>query len=113
MTRIKSARLMRRAERDGITTAEVEFALEPGTAMDGGDKNRYVAILEKAGEDRSFALSKVFRNDAQYELDWYENPDHEAYADVTEQFAERSGAERLAEQLLNTGSVARDLRGNE
>lgn len=110
--RIKSARLMRATERNGRTTAEVEFALEPGTLAEEEGASRYVAILEREG-DRPYVLSKVMRNEADYELDWYENPEHTAYTDVTKFFADAANPAQWVEQLLNTGDVAQDMKGGD
>lgn len=94
MGKIKSARFMRSVEREGNTVAEVEFALEDGFGNPvytagkppeehGEGIGRYVAVLEKKG-DQPYSLKRVFRNGADYKLDWYDNPRHRAYADVTE-----------------------------
>lgn len=99
MKRVAAARFMRSVQNDSTTTAEVEFALE-----DGGS---YIAIIEKEGSG-SFALSRIFRQQEQHDLDWFNNPLHDAYPDVTAEFADMDG-HVLVESILATQDVRKDM----
>ena len=81
MKKIKHARFLRSIESEGVTTAEVEFAWENDFGADATD-NRYVAYLEKQG-DNAYDVAKIVKNDSELALDWYDNPEHQAYKDVT------------------------------
>lgn len=99
MKRVAAARFMRSVQNDSTTTAEVEFAME-----DGGN---FIAVIEKEGNG-PYALSRIFRRQERHELDWYNNPLHEAYPDVTAEFADMDG-HMLVENILATEDVRKDM----
>lgn len=86
MNKITNARFMRSVETNGKIIAEVEFSMElsdqPMESGDGGTKQKFVAVLENDG-DLSYNLRKVYKNDSDMALDWYDNAEHQAYTDVT------------------------------
>jgi hypothetical protein len=87
MNKIKNARFIRSVQTNGKTVAEVEFSMELSGGMrtlEGAvdSEKRYIAILEN-NEGQSYKLQQVYRNDADLALDWYDNPLHQAYVDVT------------------------------
>lgn len=86
MNKITNARFMRSVETNGKIIAEVEFSMElsdqPMESGDGGTKQKFVAVLENDG-DLSYNLRKVYKNDSDIALDWYDNAEHQAYTDVT------------------------------
>jgi hypothetical protein len=115
MKKIKNARFIRSVEKNGKTIAEVEFAMEDGfvaSLSDQIDQGRYVAILEREGNE-AYTLSKVMKNEANYELDWYDNPEHQAYADVTEALfaseVEANDKQAFVQEVLNLGDVSKDM----
>jgi hypothetical protein len=86
MNKIKNARFMRATETNGKVIAEVEFSMEltdqGDEQADKGAGQKFVAVLEKEGGS-SYNLQQVYKNDSDVALDWYENPEHQAYTDVT------------------------------
>ncbi len=86
MKKINNARFIRSVETDGKIIAEVEFSMElTGQPMEGGEagaEQKFVAVLENDG-DQSYNLRKVYKNDSDMDLDWYDNTEHQAYTDVT------------------------------
>lgn len=81
LNKISHAKFLRSIESDGFTTAEVEFALEDEIEAVGHNKT-YIAILRKQGEG-SYHVDRIVKNNSEWELDWYENLEHEAWEDVT------------------------------
>ncbi|OZB91091.1 hypothetical protein [Paenibacillus sp. XY044] len=107
---IKDAKVRRMTELDGVRCAEI--GVLPG-AVDDPALLAYVAETSPGLYD----LIRLIRNDADTELDWYDNTMHQAYTDVTKQAFEGSflltpDEERdlFLRDLLSFGSVEEDLR---
>jgi len=106
---------------------EVQHAMFRRTAMKGG---RYCGEVEAltndaetpkvlvyfaVSEDADYDMIEVVANDAATEIDWYDNPLHQAFANRTDSFlpAEKTAGwgerESFKEQVLSFGSVREDL----
>ncbi len=90
MNKINHARFMRSVETNGKVMAEVEFSMELSSQqLEGsqessqeGRQQKYVAVLENDG-GLSYKLRKIYKNDSDMAIDWYDNTEHLAYMDVT------------------------------
>jgi hypothetical protein len=86
MNKIKNARFMRATETNGKIIAEVEFSMEltdqGSNQAEEGLGQKFVAVLEKKGGP-SYSLQRVYKNNSDFALDWYDNAEHQAYSDVT------------------------------
>lgn len=113
MKKIRHAKFLKSVEAEGTKTAEVEFAWEGdfGAGMEG---DRYVAVLKKEG-DAPFKVERVMKNDVDYELDWFDNANHQAYQDVTEQLfdgkpgTDSADRERFVRDVLGFEEVCSDM----
>lgn len=103
LNKISHAKFLRSIESDGITTAEVEFALEDGFDADAA-ASKYIAILKKQGED-SYRVERILKNNAEMELDWYENLEHEAFEDVTGEFLANNHDGDLTNVRMEAGTI--------
>ena len=110
MKRIKHAQFLRSIETDKMTTAEVEFAWEGDFGADVQDE-RYIAVLKKENEGE-FGVERIVKKNAEFDLDWYDNPMHEAFEDVTERVFSKSGDDMSSDMPDREGFV-REVMGFE
>jgi hypothetical protein len=90
-------------ERSDTLCADVEVKI-------AGEENPYIAILTEANE-KDYELSMLLKNDANRELDWYDNDLHAAYEDVTEKLLRDPATKAdFTEQVLTHGTVRADVR---
>ncbi|MBC8081025.1 MAG: hypothetical protein H7X86_11815 [Gorillibacterium sp.] len=109
MSKIKEVRMLRTLVKDNQKMAEVDISLSDGTSLS--------ALVAPKGNGE-YTIDTLMYRDVNYELDWYENPLHQAYRDAGNELddhcrlAERGGLSRsellqflvadknLADQLL-------------
>ncbi|PZD94090.1 hypothetical protein DNH61_19215 [Paenibacillus sambharensis] len=109
MIQVIHAAFRRVAERDGRTCGEVEVNTDQAEAPK-------VLAYFAAAKNNDYDLVAVVKNDADYEIDWYDNSMHQAFTDETAIFkadgAEESGEERSSfkEQVLSHGNIREELR---
>lgn len=84
-------------------SAEIEFTVQ----FEQGGIKQYTAILNKLGEDR-YQVGQMFEKQAHLEIDWYENSSHEAYTNVSTEWANIDQA-GFIDQIFKHGSVKSDL----
>ena len=114
MKKIGHAQFLRSIETEGHTTAEVEFAWEGDFGADVKDE-RYVAILKKQGEGE-YDVERIVKDNSEFALDWYENIDHEAFEDVTDQVfssgqnkEDKSDRADFVKEVLDFEGVSEDM----
>lgn len=107
---IKDAKIRRYTEINGMRCAEIE--VEPGAA---DDPSLLVYVAPATGSNQ-YQLLRIIRNDADLELDWYDNNLHSAFEDATQQaFTDSSlstaGEERgkFTSELLGFGKLEAEL----
>ncbi|WP_052476311.1 hypothetical protein [Cohnella kolymensis] len=77
MAGVVSAHFRKVAERGGQALAEVEV-------MTAHPQNpRLLAYFSRASEGGGYSLVQVLANNADYELDWYDNSMHTAFEDIS------------------------------
>lgn len=101
---IVHAEVRRTTNLDGRPCAEVEVVTD-----DAGAANLLVYFAE--APDGGIEMVRVTENDADREIDWYDNPLHQAVVDRTDAFMNvaRDGGS-FGEQVLQFGSVREDVR---
>lgn len=78
MMTVREARFRRALDRGGRKVAEVE--------VDAGDgRNDRLLAYFCVGDDGRFKLANVLHNDADAQVDWFDNSLHRAFSDVTPQ----------------------------
>ena len=77
MVQIVKAEWKRNAVIDGTPVSEVEVWV-------AGETRPWNVYMEKTG-DYAFAVRRIVRNQADYDIDWYDNDLHQAFAEVTEE----------------------------
>lgn len=109
---IKEAKFRRLAEHDGRECAEIQ--VWPGAA---GDPELFVYVARSQNGNEDYEIIRMIRSDADFEIDWYDNSLHEAYAEIAEENFGDTGwpepAKQRAdfkEQLLAYGDIADKLR---
>lgn len=103
---IVHAEVRRTVRLEGRKCAEVEVAT--GDA----DAANLLFYFAKAGGGGSLETVKVIENDADREIDWYDNPLHQATTDRTDAFSSAAGAGdsgSFGERVLEFGSVREDV----
>jgi hypothetical protein len=78
MLKVREAQFRRVLDRLGQTYAEVEVFTDH-------NRNPQMLAYFRMGPDRSFLLVKVFSNNADQEIDWFENNLHSVFEDMTTQ----------------------------
>lgn len=116
MFSIGSAKFRRLTHKDGITSAEVEVV--PAHAGDPGLLAYFTTEEAEAGD---FRLVQVVRNDADFEVDWYDNNMHQAYEELRHT-ALQSGSfvpaatswepEQLKRDVLAFGDIRQQLQAH-
>lgn len=102
---IINAKVRGMAHVDGRPCAEVEVETNRGDA-------RNVLVYFAQAPDGGIEMVRVVENDARYEIDWYDNPLHQAAVDRTDAFASAAyagGSGSFAEQVLHFGSVREEM----
>jgi len=116
MKKIKHAKFLRSIETDAAITAEVEFAWEGDFGAET-DNEKYIAVLKKDGNE-DYNVERIMKKSASYELDWYDNADHQAFTDVTDQVfgSDQTGSsdgtahrEQFAKDVLAHEGVCHDM----
>lgn len=101
MLDIADARVRRTVNLDGRSCAEVEVS-----TGDAAASTLLVYFARTAGG--GLEMVRVIENDADREIDWYDNPLHQAQADRTDAFLSAAGAGgsgSFGERVLHFGSV--------
>lgn len=75
MLTVREARFSRVLDRGGHRIAEVEV-------FTGHPRDPQFVAYIRAADDGSFKLANVLKNDADTEIDWFDNSLHNAYEDV-------------------------------
>lgn len=78
---IKDAKIRRFTELDGVRCAEVE--VRPGAA-DDPELLVYITAKDQTDGQHDYDMVRIIRNDADLELDWYDNNLHSAFEEVTD-----------------------------
>lgn len=78
---IKDAKIRRFTELDGVRCAEVE--VRPGAA-DDPELLVYITAKDQTDGQHDYDMVRIIRNDANLELDWYDNNLHSAFEEVTD-----------------------------
>ncbi len=108
MVEVQEAALRRMTMKEGRMCGEVEVLTNDANAP------KVLAYFAGAG-DGDYELLAIVGNDADMEIDWYDNPLHQAFTDKSQWLGsaamEAGGGERQAfkEQVLSFGSVRDDL----
>jgi hypothetical protein len=110
MVEVQHAALRRTTTKDGRFCGEVEVL------TNDADTPKVLAYLA-AAEDGDYEMVAIVANDADTEIDWYDNPLHQAFTDRAEWFESAEmesglgggGREAFKEQVLSFGSVRDDL----
>ncbi|UNL93644.1 hypothetical protein [Paenibacillus polymyxa] len=110
---IKDAKIRRFTELDGVRCAEVE--VRPGAADDPELLVYITASNQKDGQP-DYDMVRIIRNDADLELDWYDNNLHSAFEEVTDKaFTDSThitaGEERekFKRELLSYGQLSTEF----
>jgi len=105
---VKDARFRRTAYRDGVLCGEVEVKTDhPGTPV--------VLAYFRAAQRGDYELAALVGNDADRDIDWYDNNLHQAFVDLDDNWLLASGPgsgvdrEAFARRVLAIGSVREDL----
>lgn len=76
MIKVREAQFRRVLDRGGQNFAEVEvFTDQP--------RDSQLLAYLRSGPDASYSLVRLMSNDADYEVDWFDNNLHSAFEDVT------------------------------
>ena len=105
MSEIIEVRMLRTLVKDNRKMAEVDIKLSDGTSLS--------ALVAKAANGE-YTVDTLMYRDVDFELDWYENPLHQAYRDAGNELddhdkaAKRGGLTRseLLQFLLKDKSLA-------
>jgi hypothetical protein len=103
---IVRAEVRRTVDLDGRPCAEVEVATGDPEAPD-------LLVYFARGSGGALEMVRVIENDADREIDWYDNPLHQAAVDRTDAFmsADRAGdGASFAERVLRFGTVREDAQ---
>ena len=98
---IVDARVRRTVDLDGRPCAEVEVAT-------GGANAPTLLVCFARRNDGGLEMVRVVENDADREIDWYDNPLHQAAVDRTDAYLDAPAAGddgSFGEQVLNFGDV--------
>ena len=74
MTQVLKAEWVRNTELEGEPVYEAEVWI-------AGETKPWQVFLSREGE--RFRIRRIVRNQAEHELDWYDNNLHQAYSDIT------------------------------
>jgi len=102
---IADARVRRTVNLDGRPCAEVEVAT-------GDDRAATLLVYFAQAADGGLEMVRVIENDADREIDWYDNPLHQAAIDRTDAYrsaAAAGGSGSFGERVLNFGSVREEV----
>lgn len=104
MARVVNAHFRRVAELGGQAVAEVEV-------MTTHRQNpQLLAYFSRAPEDGGYSLVQVLANNADYEVDWYDNSMHSAFEDISgSALGTAEDQAELAAQILAYDGVAEAL----
>ncbi|QMV43776.1 hypothetical protein [Cohnella cholangitidis] len=75
MMKVREAQFRRVLDRGGQRFAEVEVSTDH-------QRDPQMLAYFRAGSDGSYPLVRVIANDANYEVDWFDNSLHSAFEDV-------------------------------
>jgi hypothetical protein len=110
-SREKIAEIRRKVRR---YDASIEGGMDTNTELDGepvseaevwiaGETRPWQVFLSRDGE--RFRIRRIVRNQAEHELDWYDNNLHQAYLDMTDQPAVEGEEEALAGQIAEMAQL--------
>lgn len=74
MIHVTKAEWRRAAELEGKPVSEVEVWV-------AGQQDTWKVYMEKA--EHGYRIHQILKNDADYDLDWYDNDMHQAYEDIS------------------------------
>ena len=100
------ARFCRLVELGGRLLAEVEIR------TDDPKDPELVAFVERTGDGADpYNVRMIYRKDADYETDWYDNSLHQAYKEIKNDSSGKrnEGLDRLCEDAVRFGPVRADL----
>lgn len=104
MLTVKQAKVRRMAHSDGEPVAEVEVVV--------AERPQPLKVYLRPTEE-GYEITQVLSNDADYELDWYDNDLHQAFEDLSDAvlhtFAARDGGAAFVGQILSSGGVKKQL----
>ncbi|CAM4360786.1 hypothetical protein [Paenibacillus tarimensis] len=109
MIQVIHAAFRRVADREGRTCGEVEVNTNQAEAPK-------VLVYFAPAKDNDFEVVAIVKNDADYEIDWYDNSMHQAFTDETALFEaggmKKSGEEQASfkDQVLSHGNIREVLR---
>jgi len=98
---IVDARVRRTVDLDGRPCAEVEVA-------SGDDREATLLVYFAQAADGGLEMVRVVEKDADREIDWYDNPLHQAAVDRTDAYRSASAAGdsgSFGERVLNFGTI--------
>lgn len=111
MMKVREARFRRVLDRGGQPYAEVEVL------TDNARDSQMLAYF-RAGTDDSYPLVKLMTNDADYEVDWFDNNLHSGFAEVTASMFSspdhmaRNDRDDFAAQILAYDGISEELQRN-
>ncbi|NBI28809.1 hypothetical protein [Chengkuizengella marina] len=97
MYTVQSVKDIRNVEQNGeqCMRAIIELA---------GQKHSYTALFKKSSEE-TYKVLNMYRNEADYTVDWYDNSLHQAYINVADQkqhlFQNSDEENNFVEQIMN------------
>ncbi|MFB5761666.1 hypothetical protein [Paenibacillus medicaginis] len=110
MYTIKDAKIRRFTDIDGVRCAEIEV-----NSASVEDTGLLVYLAPSDGGD-GYKMLRMLRNDADLELDWYDNNLHSAFEEVTDVvFSDNDGKDlpekrgRFTRELLSHGKMDSEL----
>jgi|HigsolmetaAR203D_1030402.scaffolds.fasta_scaffold04172_4 hypothetical protein len=103
MWTVKQAKVRRMAQYGGEPVAEVEVVV--------AERPHPLKVYMRPTEE-GYEVTRVLSNDADYELDWYDNDLHQAFEDLSAsvlQTGGRDGSAAFAGQIVSSGGVKKQL----
>ncbi|MDP5272652.1 hypothetical protein [Chengkuizengella axinellae] len=97
MYSVASVEDLRKVEQNGNPCMQAIIKLE-------GQEHPYAVLFQKSSEG-AYEVLNLYRNEADYKVDWYDNSLHQAYVNVADQkqhlFQNREEENQFVEQILN------------
>ncbi|WP_373231413.1 hypothetical protein [Cohnella sp.] len=111
MMKVKEARFRRVLYRGGQSYAEVEVLTDHG-------RNPQMLAYFRVGQNGSYQLVRLIGNDADQEIDWFDNNLHSAFEELTASMFSSpdhlaaNDRDDFAEQILAVDGISEELERN-
>lgn len=98
MTQITKANFTQTVIRDGKRLYEVEVWVS-------GQLEPWKVLLEQGNESGEYHVHQILKNEAEYDLDWYDNNLHQAFQDISNQAVSPGKQDSFARSVVEMAGL--------